>query len=71
MKNGHSVRINGIEAITLGHNQKDKIAFHPYFGTNKVLNALKKYKEYVHGKIIIKKTLNIVRDENGRISEYY
>ena len=71
MKNGHSVRINGIEAITLGHNQKDKIAFHPYFGTNKVLNALKKYKEYTYGKIIIKKTLSIKRDENGRISEYY
>ena len=71
LKNGHSVKINGIEAITLGHNQKDKIAFHPYFGTNKVLNALNKYKEYARGKIMIKKTLNIVRDENGRISEYY
>ena len=71
LKNGHSVRINDIEAITLGHNQKDKIAFHPYFGTNKVLNSLKKYKEYTYGKIIIKKTLSIKRDENGRISEYY
>ena len=71
LKNGYSVKINGIEAITLGHNQKDKIAFHPYFGTNKVLNALKKYKEYTYGKIIIKKTLSIKRDENGRISEYY
>ena len=38
---------------------------------NKVLNALKKYKEYTYGKIIIKKTLSIKRDENGRISEYY
>jgi len=71
LKNGHSVKINGIEAITLGHNQKDKIAFHPYFGTNKVLNALKKYKEFVDGKIVIKKVLNVERDENGRICKYY
>ena len=71
LKNGHSVRINGIEAITLGHNQKDKIAFHPYFGTNKVLNALKKYKEYTYGKIIIKKTLSVGGGGNGRICEYY
>ena len=71
MKNGYSVKINGIEAITLGHNQKDKIAFHPYFGTNKALNALKKYKEFGEGKILIKKKLNIERDKNGRISKYY
>ena len=71
LKNGYSVKINGIEAITLGHNQKDKIAFHPYFGTNKVLNALKKYKEFNEGIILIKKNLNIERDENGRISKYY
>ena len=66
LKNGHSVKINGIEAVTLGHN-----GLHPYFGTNKVLNALKKYKDYADGKIIIKKPLNIERDENGRICKYY
>ena len=71
LKNGYSVEINGIEAITLGHNQKDKIAYHPYFGTNKVINALGKYKEITEGKIIIKKELNIERDENGRICKYY
>ena len=66
LKNGHSIKINDIEAVTLGHN-----GLHPYFGTNKVLNALKKYKEYADGKIIIKKALNIERDENGRICKYY
>ena len=71
LKNGHSVRINGIEAITLGHNQKDKIAFHPYFGTNKVLNALKNYKGFKDGKIKIEKKLDVQRDENGRICKYY
>ena len=66
LKNSHSVKINGIEAVTLGLN-----GLHPYFGTNKVLNALKKYKEYADGKIIIKKALNIERDENGRICKYF
>ena len=71
LKNGHSVKINGIEAITLGHNQKDKISFHPYFGTNKVVYALKKYKGFESGKILIEKNLNIERDENGRIYKYF
>jgi len=71
LKKGYSIKINGIEAITLGHQQKDKIAYHPYFGTNKVINALEKYKGYLEGKIIINKKLNIERDENGRIIKYY
>ena len=71
LKNGYSVKINGIEAITLGHKQKDKVAYHPYFGTDKAVNALKKYKEFSEGKIVIKKELNIERDENGRICKYY
>ena len=71
LKNGYSVKINGIEAITLGHKQKDNVAYHPYFGTDKAVNALKKYKEFTEGKIVIKKELNIERDENGRICKYY
>ena len=71
LENGYSVKINGIEAITIGHKQKDKVAFHPYFGTDKAVNALKKYKEFSEGKIVIKKELNIERDENGRICKYY
>ena len=71
LKNGYSVKINGIEAITLGHEQKDEIAYHPYFGTTKVLNDLKKYKEFKSGNIVIGKKLNIKRDENGRICQYF
>ena len=71
LKNGYSVKINGVEAITLGHNQKDKVAYHPYFGTYKVLNALKKYESFNDGKITIKNKLKIERDENGRICKYY
>ena len=71
LSNGFSVKINNIEAITLGHNQKNGIAYHPYFGTEKVIDALKKYKTFKDGEIVIKKKLNIERDENGRIKKYY
>ena len=71
LKNGNSVKINDIEAITLGHNQKDKVAYHPYFGTYKVLNALKKYESFNEGKIYFKNKLTIERDENGRICKYF
>ena len=71
LSNGFSVKINNIEAITLGHNQKNGIAYHPYFGTEKVIDALKKYKKFKDGEIVINKKLNVERDENGRISKYY
>ena len=71
LKNGYSVKINGIEAITLGHMQKDKNAYHPYFGTNMVLKALKEYKGFKDGKIMIEKKLDVKRDENGRTCKYY
>ena len=57
--------------ITLGHNQNNGIAYHPYFGTEKVIDALKKYKKFKDGEIVINKKLNVERDENGRISKYY
>ena len=66
LKNGNSVKINGIEAITLGHGS------HPYFGTKKVLMALKKYDGFESGRIVVEKQqLNVERDENGRISNYF
>ena len=64
------MKINGIEAITLGHMQKDKTTYHPYFGTNNVIKALKEYKGFEDGKIIIEKKLDVKRDENGRTCEY-
>ena len=66
LKNGNSVKINGIVALTLGHGS------HPYFGTNKVLTDLKKYEGFKSGRIIVEKEhLKVERDENGRISHYF
>jgi len=66
LKNGKSVKINGIEAITLGNGS------HPYFGSKKVLMALKKYDGFESGRIVMeKKQLKVERDENGKISNYF
>ena len=69
LKNKHEVVLNGIKAITLGHNRKEGILKHPYFGTNKVIEALKKYNTYERGFI---STSNLkVHRSNNLIDEYY
>jgi len=44
LDNGHVMIINGVECISLGHGFKGKIVEHEYFGTEKVINDLKKIK---------------------------
>ena len=69
LKNKHEVVLNGIKAITLGHNRKEGILKHPYFGTNKVIEALMKYNTYEKGFIF---TSNLkVHRSNNLIDEYY
>ena len=46
-------------------------SYHPYFGTEKVIQALKKYNQYNDGKILIEKKLTVKRDENGRTISYF
>ena len=54
LDNNHSVFINGLEVVTLGHGLKDNlIVEHEYFGTEKVVNDLKKFKGWDNGKIFI------------------
>ena len=69
LKNKHEVILNGVKAITLGHKRKDGILKHPYFGTNKVINALKKYDTFDSGFI---STSNLkVHRTNNLIDQYY
>ena len=69
LKNKHEVILNGVKAITLGHNRNDGILKHPYFGTRKVIDALMKYKTYNSGFI---STSNLkVHRTNNLIDEYY
>ena len=69
LKNKHEVVLNGVKAITLGHNRKEGILKHPYFGTNKVIDALKKYDTFNSGFI---STSNLkVHRTNNLIDQYY
>ena len=69
LKNKHEVVLNGVKAITLGHNRNDGILKHPYFGTQKVIDALKKYNTYNSGFI---STSNLkVHRTNNLIDDYY
>ena len=69
LKNKHEVVLNGVKAITLGHNRTEGILKHPYFGTEKVINALKKYNTYNSGFI---STSNLkAHRTNNLIDQYY
>ena len=69
LKNKHEIELNGIKAITLGHNRTEGILKHPYFGTKKVIEALMKYDTYKKG-YIHTSNLKVVR-KNNLIDEYY
>lgn len=43
------VVIGGVETVTLGHGMKNEVCVHPYYGTQKVVDALKKYDMFEKG----------------------
>ncbi|GMH81293.1 hypothetical protein TrST_g11804 [Triparma strigata] len=50
---GTGVLINGVEGIALGHGIKDDpVASHPYFGTSKIVDDLKKFSTYDSGLVV-------------------
>jgi len=63
--NDNNILINDVPVITLGHGIKnDPIAYHPYFGTELIINDIFKLSE--DGYCTIEQE-NIIRDENGLI----
>lgn len=54
--------IGGVEAVTFGHGINKGVCKHPYFGTDKVISALKKHTEFESGLIEFKKPPTIKRD---------
>jgi hypothetical protein len=42
LDNTHTIMINGVTCSTLGHELKGKNIEHPYFGTNKIVDDIKK-----------------------------
>ena len=63
IKNRNSVYINDIEFATLGHTYTGLVIEHDYFGTNEVLNDLKKFETYNNGYVLLNKNM-IHRDNN-------
>jgi hypothetical protein len=63
LESNHIMIINNIECITLGHNFKEPVAQHDYFGTHRVIDDLKTMDNYDNGLVILTPS-NIKRDSN-------
>jgi hypothetical protein len=61
------VEINGIRAITLGHGREEGVLKHPYFGTEAVVQALRRYEGYNSGRLQILHPEKCERNSDGMI----
>jgi hypothetical protein len=41
-ESSHIMTINGVECVTLGHNFQEEVVRHSFFGTDLILNEMKK-----------------------------
>jgi hypothetical protein len=69
LTNGHIIDVGGIKACTLGHGFKGPVIEHPFFGTEAVINDLKKCAGWASGYPSYKNLE--VRRENGVIVEWF
>jgi len=54
LENGHTMRVNGVDCITLGHGIKgDKVLEHEYLGTSAVLEDLGRLEGWSRGLVSI------------------
>ena len=67
LENNHIMIINGIECCTLGHNfQDNSVISHLYYGTNAIIDDLKKSQTWDYGIVMIYPE-NIKRDEHTKM----
>ena len=66
--NRHSLVIERYIFATFGHGLKENIVSHDYFGTESIINDLKKFPTYEEGYVNLTKNM-IHRDENGLVSK--
>lgn len=69
LDNTHMIQINGIDACTLGHNFKGPVIEHEFYGTNVVVNDLKKFADYYEGRVELTDR-NLVSDSRGQVIGY-
>ncbi len=68
--NNPNMYIEDQQIITLGHNIKDGVLNHPYFGTNKIIEDMQNQKGWNDGMILLEK-FNPVYDENNLIKSIF
>ena len=67
LKNRHYINVGGVTCATLGHGMTDNdVIKHHYYGTDKVIEDLKKCKGFHNGEITFKSD-NIMRDANNNV----
>jgi len=64
LSNGHTMMINNVWCIGLGHNYNDGILKHDYFGTDAIINDLSSLPGWKNGHVVINSNYSIIRDEN-------
>jgi len=68
LDNYHIVTINGLDVITLGHGFKgNKVVEHEYFGTEKVIEDLKRFSGFEAGHVNIKNWKSDRNSETGLV----
>ena len=60
---GHILIVNDVKCVTLGHGFKEEVVEHEYFGSEKVINDLKKMKGWNEGMIELDGNTSAKRDE--------
>lgn len=66
LESGHVAFINDHPCITLGHNFKDELLIHEFYGTEKVIKCLENMPGYEEG-YIKNNSGNIIRDNKGNV----
>ena len=69
LQSGHTMLINGVQCVTLGHGLKGAVVGHGYFGTSKVIQDLKAMKGWETGYIDMVHGCLMTRDPaNGHVT---
>jgi Hint-domain len=63
----HVMIVGGVECIGLGHGFKGEVVQHPYFGTTKIVDDLKKCKGWERGLVVFSEGCMVRDEETGLV----
>lgn len=69
ISNDHIMIINSVECVTLGHDFKEDVVRHPYFGSSKVIDDLRNMDGWVSGHIELKQGCTIKDGITGLVKK--